>query len=131
MFFGGLKNALKKLDESKISFRSMGGPISLDGRTISPTPVMDAVTNDKKITINSNGRFMAHDGTLPVMGRLGMVVLNVNHYGLDDVASAAFILAHELGHRTGKLEDDSNKAKDPNSVADRNNEKIYEACFKN
>lgn len=74
---------------------------------------------------------MAYNGTLPVMGRPGMVVTNVNRYGLDDIASAAFILAHELGHRTGKLKDDSIKAKDPESVADRNNQRVYEACFKN
>ncbi|HEU4511117.1 MAG TPA: DUF4214 domain-containing protein [Pyrinomonadaceae bacterium] len=129
--FGGLKNALKKLKESKIAFQSMGGPISLDGRTIAPNPpLIDAVTRGKNITINSDGRFMANDGTLPVMGRPGMVAVNVNYYGLDDIESAAFILAHELGHRTGKLEDDSFKAKDPDAVTKRNNQRVYDACFK-
>ena len=130
--FGGLKNALKKLDESEIGFRSMGGPMSLDGHTISPNPPLrEAVTIDKKITINSDGPFMANNGTLPVMGRPGMVVKNVNYYGLDDIGSAALILAHELGHRTGKLEDDSDNAKDPAGASDRNNQRVYEACFKN
>jgi len=130
--FGGLKNALKKLEESTISFRSMGGPISLDGVSIlSSKPVVDAVTNGKKITINSDGRFMANNGTLPVTGRPGMIVSGVNYYDLDDIASAAFILAHELGHRTSKLEDDSTKAKDPEGANERNRQRVYEACFKN
>lgn len=129
--FGGLENALKKLNESKITFRSMGGPISLDGRTIAPIDLTDAHTKGKEVTINTDGRFMAEDGTLPVMGRPGALVPNVNYFGLDDVASAALILGHELGHRTGKLEDER-KAKDPEGAQDaqgRNNQKVYDACF--
>jgi hypothetical protein len=59
-----------------------------------------------------------------------MLATNVNYYGMDDIRSAAFILAHELGHRTGKLEDDSIKAKDPAGAEDRNRSRVYEACFK-
>ena len=129
--FGGLKDALKKLKESKITFRSMGGPISLDGVRIAPVTLIDAVTNGKNITINSDGRFMADNGALPVMGRPGMLAAGVNYFGLDDVGSAALILAHELGHRTGKLEDDSDKAKDPEGAEERNANAVYEACFKN
>jgi hypothetical protein len=129
--FGGLENALKTLRESKIEFRSMGGPISLDGVTIANNPpLIGAVTNGKSITINSDGPFMANNGTLPVMGRPGMVATNVNHYGLNDIGTAAFILAHELGHRTGKLEDDSISAKDPEGAGGRNHQRVYEACFK-
>ena len=130
-FFGGLKNALEKLDKSNIGFRSMGGPISLDGLTVAPLTLRDAVTNGKNITINSDGRFMANNGTLPIMGRPGMVANNVNYYDLNDIGSAAFILAHELGHRAGKLENDSVKAKDPEGATARNNTRVYEACFKN
>jgi hypothetical protein len=129
--FGGLEKALKALDDSKIEFRSMGGPISLDGVTISQNPaVIGAITKGKNVTINTDGPFMANNGTLPVMGRPGIVARNVNHYGLDDIGSAAFILAHELGHRTGKLEDDSLKAKDPEGAAERNNQRVHDACFK-
>ena len=109
----------------------MGGPISLDGRTVAPVQVIDAVTNGRNIRINSDGPFMANNGTLPIMGRPGMVATNVNRYGLDDIPSAAFILAHELGHRASKLENDSIKAKDPEGAAARNNNRVYEACFKN
>lgn len=49
---------------------------------------------------------------------------------MNDIASAAFILAHELGHRTGKLEDDSGKSKDPEGAEGRNMQRIYDACFK-
>ena len=49
---------------------------------------------------------------------------------LYDTASAAFILAHELGHRTGKLKDER-KAEDPGGANDENNQQVYEACFKN
>jgi hypothetical protein len=129
--FGGLKNALKKLDESNIVFRSMGGPISLNGRTLASQILRDAVTNGKNITINSDGRFKANNGELPVTGWPGLRATNLNYYGLSDIASAAFILAHELGHRTGKLEDDSIKAKDPEAATDRNVLRIFESCFKN
>jgi len=59
-----------------------------------------------------------------------MFAANVNHYGLGDVAPAALILAHELGHRTGKLKDER-KAKDREDANDENNQRVYEACFKN
>jgi hypothetical protein len=91
----------------------------------------DAVTNGKNITISSDGRFMANNGELPVTGWPGLRATNLNYYGLSDIASAAFILAHELGHRTGKLEDDSIKAKDPEAATDRNVLRIFESCFKN
>ena len=58
-----------------------------------------------------------------------MFATNVNYYGLGDVASAALILAHELGHRTGRLKDE-NKAKNPEGAQDENNQRVYEACFK-
>ncbi|HEY0730755.1 MAG TPA: hypothetical protein VGD38_21900, partial [Pyrinomonadaceae bacterium] len=127
--FGGLENALKKLNESKITFRSMGGPISLNGKTIAPTPVTDAITRGKEVIINSDGRFMAEDGTLPVMLRPDLKATGVNYFDLDDVGSAALILGHELGHRTGKLEDEE-KAKDRQATNDRNNQRVYDACFK-
>lgn len=126
--FGGLKNALKRLDESKITFRSMGGPVPQPGNVVSPNGPPDAITNGKKITINTDGRFMADNGTLRAMGRPDLIVPNVNKFGLDDVASAALILGHELGHRTGKLEDEE-KAKDPEGASDRNDQRVYDACF--
>ena len=127
--FGGLQNALKKLNESNIIFRNMGGPISTDGRTVTHAAT-DASTKDKKVTINLDGAFMAENGTIPVMGRPG-VSTNVSYRGLDDVANAALILGHELGHRTGKLEDE-NKAKTPEAAREaqaRNDQKVYDACF--
>jgi hypothetical protein len=129
--FGGVTNALKKLDESIITFRSMGGPISRDGITLEQDPPLtDAITLKRSIAINSDGRFMAIDGAIPLMGRPGMAVAGVNYYRLGDIESAAFILAHELGHRTGKLENDGNDDKDQMGAEGRNNERVRKACFK-
>lgn len=53
------------------------------------------------------------------------------YYGLGDVENASFILLHELGHVTGILENDErNKVKDYEQAGERNNQKVYEACFK-
>jgi hypothetical protein len=80
------------------------------------------------VTINTDGAFMAENGTIPIMGRPDKAV-NVDQFNLgDDVAIAALILGHELGHRTGKLENE-NTAKDPDEAQARNDKRVYDACF--
>jgi hypothetical protein len=97
----------------------------------------DATTKGKNITINSDGRFMAINGTIPVTeavagarpispgDRVGGAGLN----NLGDVETAALVLGHELGHRRhifGKDEEDGGDEK----KSDRNTQMVYDACFK-
>jgi len=103
----------------------------------------NAVTEGTTVTINTRGQFMATNGRLPG---------DLTNYGSDattqllflsktpretlyqlvvlgEVENAAFILAHELGHRRkiyGKNNDDGQDM-DRNT---KNNRKIWEACFK-
>jgi hypothetical protein len=87
------------------------------------------------ITINSDGRFMAINGTIPLTEALatpispGDRMSGASLYNLGDVETAALVLGHELGHRRnifGKDEEDGGDEK----KSDRNTQKVYDACFK-
>ncbi|MDQ3807186.1 MAG: hypothetical protein M3298_03355, partial [Thermoproteota archaeon] len=128
-----LDKALKALDKAQIEFEPLGGPTFYKGVGILINH-SDARTDlkTKVITINTQGRFMAVDGALPVVNDPGQMAYGVNEgfYGLDNADLAAFILLHELGHVQNVLEDDSNHVRDQEGAEDRNNKKIYDDCFK-
>lgn len=129
-----LKKALKALKEAKIQFKPLGGPeLFFKGTSAQflKYTADDARIEGKYIVINTQGTFMAKDGAIPIMGEPGLFMSNVTHMGLGDVENAAFILLHELGHRVGVLEHDGlDNADDSKAATDRNNQKIFDACFK-
>ncbi|HET8671054.1 MAG TPA: hypothetical protein VFM05_10630, partial [Candidatus Saccharimonadales bacterium] len=85
-------------------------------------PKAAAETRGSKITINPNGNFMSTSG---------FVIVEINarrdFIQLDNVEFAAFTIAHEIGHRSGKLHQDGNDPLGALSVL--NNGTIQKACF--
>jgi hypothetical protein len=142
--FGGEKKALEALDpkNTTFSFVSRGGPTEVLGNKFLYDKE-DARLEGKNISINSDGRFMVDGGTLPVRMRDGstqitpgfdsFTVLNGENRSRvqmpSDINTAAFILLHELGHRCGIFGKDDKDAGDSDK-GERNNYKIWEACFK-
>lgn len=131
--FGGLTKAQQALSATRFKFENLGTD-SLGG---------NAVTAGTTVTINTMGQFMATNGRLT-----GSVV----NYGADattqlifqssnrgistyapvvlsEIENAAFILAHELGHRRKIYGKNNNDGQDFNKNT-KNNRKIWEACFK-
>jgi hypothetical protein len=112
--FGGVKNAEKALKSINFSF----GRIDDRG---------SAETSGKNVTIDPNGQFMDNSGSVKV--QIGFNLRNKEGYyiNLNNVEAAAFVLAHEAAHRSGKLQSDGN---DPfNFLTVINNGKVHEACF--
>lgn len=140
--FGGLKKALSKLNGSNFSFKDLGGPVLLGDRTLYSSP--DAATDGENIIINTKGRFYMENLSLPFSNAPGrMTDLSRFDYGTpgnmvdinDDVVAASFVLAHELGHRAGTYKNDNKDAVNDKygtgaEKTARNNQKIYDACFK-
>lgn len=138
--FGGLPKALKALNESKFKFKALGGPIKAGGSQLYRAD--SATTKGQTITINTQGKFYMENLSLPFTnsaGRTDPGVLDLSEFSYGtpgehvnigvDVVAAAFILAHELGHRTGIYGKDDKDGGKPDRTA-RNNKKIYDACFK-
>jgi hypothetical protein len=91
-FFGGLKNAEKKLKQ--MIEHHVFGPTGIEGAA--------AVTRGSSTIIDQFGDFMDNSGSRDIR-----VTPQQNYITLDNVAAAAFALAHELGHRAKKLREDS------------------------
>jgi len=111
-FFGGIKKAKQALAEmgKNTSFGELGDPRAV------------AETLGKKTTINPNSFFTANNGSVDI--RLDV---QGDYVTLNNINAAAFVLAHELGHRTKKLLSDGN---DPIGVISTiNNGAVYNACF--
>ena len=77
---------------------------------------------------------MMEDGMLSVTNQPGAPILaNEFLFGLGDVEAVSFILLHELGHRRkifGANDNDGDGKGDDDAETDRNDEKIYDACFR-
>ncbi len=59
--------------------------------------------------------------------RVGLNPLGASFIQLSDVEFASFMLAHELGHRTGKLIPDGSDRSNALSIS--NNGAVHKACF--
>ena len=113
--FGGIKNAEKALKNTNFNFGSTKNPGAW------------AETLGKNITIASDKGFMNTSGSVTFQVGFDLSRAQAFNISLDNVQSAAFILLHELGHRTGTLNPDGN---DPfGFVSVINNGKVRDACF--
>jgi hypothetical protein len=85
-------------------------------------PAAAAQVEGNKVTINPTGAFTDTSGSffIEINARRDFVQL-------DNIEAAAFILAHELGHKAGKLLNDDDDPTAALSVL--NNGKIQQACF--
>jgi hypothetical protein len=137
--FGGYDKAMKTLKETKWKFEAMGAPATSYAGTGN-----NAVTKGKEVRINSQGGFMSQDGRVTTLsGETAFVVALIPGEKpgevvpdpfTDGVVFAAFVLLHELGHRSGIYgKDDEDGKDDKNGTAlekvVRNNKKLYEACY--
>jgi YD repeat-containing protein len=112
--FGGVKNAEKALKGMKFSF----GPI--EGGA-------GAKTLGKNVTIDPNGVFMGTTGSETIQVGFNLRDRQGYYIILNNIQAAAFLLAHETGHRAGKLRTDGN---DPfGFFSIMNNGDIQKACF--
>ena len=112
--FGGIKKAEKALKDTAYSFANIesGDP---------------AVTKDKNITINPTERFMSTNDAAKFHVGLNMHTRQIYYVVMNNIEAAAFILAHEIGHRAGTLEPDGH---DQSSfVSALNSGKVRDACF--
>lgn len=112
--FGGIKKAEKALKETTYSFE----------KTESGDP---AETKDKKIDIHPNNIFMSSNDTVRFHVGANLPARQVYYVVLNNVEAAAFILAHEIGHRAGTLEPDGHDQSRYVSVL--NNGRVRDACF--
>jgi RHS repeat-associated protein len=134
--FGGLDKAMEALSKTNFEFESLGGPRDIGGNGFPSMYFynkLDAYADGSKVGINSDGRFMMEGGRLPIANRPGESILaNEALFSLGDVEAASFILLHELGHRRkifGADDRDADQKGDDEAETDRNNKKIYDACF--
>jgi hypothetical protein len=112
--FGGVKNAENALKGTKFSFGPTEGGAS-------------AVTLGKNVTIDPNGIFMGTSGSQTIQVGFNLRDKQGSYITLNDVQAAAFVLAHETGHRAGKLRSDGN---DPfGFLSVMNNGDVQKACF--
>lgn len=112
--FGGVKKAEKALKGTKFSIQSNGqGAI--------------AVTIGKKVSLDPNGMFTDTSGSATIQVAFNLPVHQGSYITLDNVKAAAFVLAHETGHRTGTLQLDGHDPMGFLSVM--NNGNVQKACF--
>jgi RHS repeat-associated protein len=112
--FGGIKNAEKALKGTKFSFGPTEGGAG-------------AVTLGKNVTIDPNGIFMGTSGSETIQVGFNLRDKQGSYITLNNVQAAAFVLAHETGHRAGKLRSDGN---DPfGFLSVMNNGDVQKACF--
>jgi RHS repeat-associated protein len=143
--FGGLKKALKALKKAKFCFKNLGEPYELPAHVYVP-PLTNARTEGNNVFINSEGAFMSQKAMIPVRRNPGYFTnpkFNTNTAqvwegdGLTpkplpgDIATASFILLHELGHITNKFKPDSKGLDVDFSIKNlgKNNAKIWQPCF--
>jgi hypothetical protein len=111
--FGGIKKAEKTLKGTNFSF--------------GPTQRGQAELLGKTVTIDPNRMFMGTSGTETIQVGFNLREKRGSYIDLDNVQAAAFILAHEVGHRAGKLPPDGNDPFGFLSVI--NNGTLQKACF--
>jgi RHS repeat-associated protein len=111
--FGGVKNAEKALKNVFVGEDK--------DRNIGATVV------EKGIDINPVGGFFDTSGSFTIQLGFNLKDNTAEYVVLSNVEAAAFMLAHEAGHVTGKLENDGNDPFGFKSVM--NNKKVHEACF--
>ncbi|HXQ69709.1 MAG TPA: hypothetical protein VN844_04455, partial [Pyrinomonadaceae bacterium] len=111
--FGGIKKAEKALKDTNYLFKStISGP---------------AETIGKDITINPTEHFMRDkDGVRFDVG-INFRARQVYYVMLTQIEAAAFILAHEIGHRTKTLDPDG--FDQSNYISALNSGKVRDACF--
>ena len=112
--FGGLKKAEDALKSSTYSFT----------KTRSGSP---AETDGNRIDIHPNGLFMSKNDAAKFDVGANLPARQVYYVTLSNVEAAAFILAHEIGHRTRTLEPDGHDQSD--FISALNNGKVRDACF--
>ena len=112
--FGGIKKAEKALKDTEYSFK----PIASDDA---------AVTQGKSIVINSNGLFMAINDDARFDLGINMNARQVYYVVMKNIEAAAFILAHEIGHRAGTLQPDGHDQS--GFISALNSGKVRDACF--
>ena len=112
--FGGVKNAEKALKSTNFAF----GPTEVGA---------SAETLGKNVTFDPKGIFMGTSGSETIQVGFNLRDKRGYYITLDNVQAAAFVLAHETGHRAGKLRPDG---RDPfNFSSVMNNGDVQEACF--
>jgi hypothetical protein len=112
--FGGVKNAEKALKGTKFSFGPTEGGAA-------------AEILGKNVTIDPNGLFMGSGGSETIQVGFNLRDKQGYYITLNNVQAAAFVLAHEIAHRAGKLRSDGN---DPfNFLTVMNNGDVQKACF--
>ena len=112
--FGGVKKAEKALKDTKYAF----GPTQ--GRA-------DAQIIGKNMTINPNGVFMKSGDEAKLLVGFNLRAHEGSYVRLTDAQLAAFVLAHEIGHRAGVLRPDG---RDPfGFLSTINNGLVHTACF--
>jgi len=125
--FGGLKKALKALNQTTFNFDPN---LNANGRTKGSTVTLNSSPNQAFMqpagsTYSWDLATVSPYRNLPGGGQTRSV--SWSSLPLRDVTSAAFLLAHELGHRR-KIYGDND---DDGSAIDGaiNNMKIWQACF--
>lgn len=113
--FGGLKKAEKALKESKFSVGPTIGDAAL------------AQTKGKNITIDPNKGFFNTSGNQEM--QVGVNPHDPSFIQMTDTEIASFVLAHELGHRTGKLIPDGPDRDTTGALSILNNGTVRQACF--
>ena len=111
--FGGVKNAEKALKNVSV------------GKEMNPN--IGAIAVDKAIVINPVGGFFDTSGSRTFQLGFNLRDKTAEYVVLGNVEAAAFILAHEAGHVSGKLENDGNDPFGFKSIL--NNKRVQEACF--
>ncbi|HEY6806223.1 MAG TPA: RHS repeat-associated core domain-containing protein [Pyrinomonadaceae bacterium] len=114
--YGGVGKAEKALKDTHFSFGSADAGAG-------------AVTTGKNVLLDSGHLFMGTGGSERI--EVGYSLRDQVGYYIDlgNVEAAAFVLAHELGHRTGSLSGDS-AGNDPlNLLTIMNNGTVKKACF--
>jgi hypothetical protein len=112
--FGGIKKAEKALKDTTYLF----------GATDSGDP---AETEGKVVKIDPKGRFMATDDASKFHVGVNLPAGQAYYVVLNNTEAAAFILAHEVGHRARTLEPDGHDQS--NYVSALNNGRVRDACF--
>jgi RHS repeat-associated protein len=114
--FGGKKKAEKLLDDFKPTFATTasGAPVETDSKT-------------KKTTIDPDGLFMDTSGSVPIQTGFGQTFSDPIGIRLNNIEAAAFMVAHELGHKSGVLPSDGLDQRGFLSIL--NNGRVQKACF--
>lgn len=112
--FGGVKKAEKALKDTNYLFE----------RIKSGDP---AETKGKLITIDPTGLFMTEKDNAKFQVGVNLPAQQAYYVVMNNIEAAAFILAHEIGHRTDTLERDGHDQSGFLSVT--NSGRVRDACF--